>query len=65
MSRTKRTKIERWFRRPHTQSERRLVAAALEEGVHVRPARNTRHIPTAWDDRPLSASYENDHAQAT
>jgi hypothetical protein len=61
MSRTRRAQSKRWFRRPHTQSERRQVDAALIEGVHVRPARNARHIPTAREDIPVSASYELDH----
>lgn len=47
-----------WFRAIRTQSERRLVAAAGIEGVRVRAKRNSRRLPTAYDDRAVAAHKE-------
>ena len=49
-----RSKMMSYFRNVRTQSERRLVHAAVEQGVKVRGKRNAGKggLPTEWDDKP-------------
>lgn len=42
------------FRFPHTTQERRLSYDDWDGSVRIRPRRNARHIPSAWDDLHLS-----------
>jgi hypothetical protein len=56
MSRTYRKFGVRYYHHPKTQSERRQVAAAIEEGVKVRPARNEKFLPSYR--KPIAARKE-------
>ncbi len=58
MSRTKRAKPHYDIRFPRTHAERRLVASAIEEGVHVRARRTGKHLPSSYDDKVVAAIYE-------
>jgi hypothetical protein len=40
------------FKSPRTTAERRAAISAIEQGVHVRPARTDSGLPNAWDDVP-------------
>ncbi len=59
MSRTIRKVPKNSFlRNPKTQSEKRLVASSLEDGVPVRAKRNVKNLKDAWDDDVIAAKYE-------
>lgn len=59
MSRTRRnTTHASSLRYPKTQSEKRLVASSLEQGVPVRAKRNPKNLPDSYDDLIVSAKSE-------
>lgn len=48
----------KFYRNPRTQAEKRLVAASEKQGVPVRPKRNPKHLPDAYDDLLVAANLE-------
>lgn len=59
MSRTRRkVPKDRSLRYPKTQSEKRSVAASLEDGVPVRAKRNVKNLRDSFDDDVIAANYE-------
>lgn len=61
MSRTKR-KVDYvpWLRRPKTFQEIKDSEGCRVDGFHKRKKRAKRNLPTAWDDKIVSAHYEVD-----
>ncbi len=46
------------LRHPKTQSERRKIAEALDQGVRVRAKRGKGQLPDAYDDLIVAAQSE-------
>ncbi len=55
MSRTKRHLPDKSYRHIRTNNERRQIDSSLDQDVKVRAKRNKRHLPDAWDDRPINS----------
>lgn len=59
MSRTYRNVPKwKWLRNPRTAGEIRDSEACRVDGIKKRKKRAKRHLPSAWDDQVIAASYE-------